>query len=420
MYRNKPVIALWFAHAYVLLTAALLLSIIVGDVWVAFNSICTILLTLTWIAEGGFREKWDRLKRTHIVYFVAFFFLLYFTSFLTSANKQEAFSMLQREFILVFIFFSKKPFSRLQIVYLLKGFVYATLVYMSVALILAMVQYFRLHDASVFVYHALAGQVGSTAIFTSMLCVVAVAVLLFLPMRAWPKLVLYVCYSIFILLLASRMFLFIHLLISGMHAFTLLKPRLKLVAAGGIVVFLALLIFTQNPVRKRFQDMMHFQSAYLTQKDFNQGMYFDGLSLRVLYIRYSFEIIQEHHRFLAGVGSGDAAQLLRDKIHAYHMYDGDGSNGSSGGYLQYSFHDAYLESFVAFGIIGVIALLLLYGYIGYYGIIRNVSLLRDLCVIIVCCSFTDVIVINNQCDLALVLTICYLGFIYKQDDAPAV
>lgn len=417
MPRDK-MIALYFERIYAVLTAALLLSTVVGDTWVAFNSICTILLILTWIVEGGFREKWQRLKSTPIVYSVAFFFLLYLTSFLTSVNKQETFSMVQREFLLAFIFFSKKPFSPLQVASLLKGFVYATLAYMSVALTLAIVQYLQLHDSSVFVYHALAGQVHSTAIFASMLCVVAVAVLLFLPLRTWPKMLLYACFSVFILLLASRMFLFIHLFISGVHAFTLLRPRLKLVAAGGMLILLAALIFTPNPIRTRFQDMARFQAGYLTQKDFNQGMYFDGLSLRVLYIRYSFEIMQEHHRYLVGVGSGDAAQLLRDKIRAYHMYDGDGSNGSGGGYLQYSFHDAYLESFVAFGIIGIIALVLLYGYIGYYGITRNISLLRDLCIIIVCCSFTDVIVINNQCDLALVLTICYLGFIYKQDAQP--
>lgn len=415
MHRNKLLTALRFEHIYVVLTAALLLSTILGDAWVAFNSICTILLTLAWIVEGGFREKWQRLKSTPIVYFVACFFLLYLTSFLTSANKQEAFSMLQREFILAFIFFSRKPFSPTQVTGLLKGFVYATLAYMGVALLLATVQYFRLHDASVFIYHALAGQVGSTAIFSSMLCVIGVAVLLFLPMPPGRRLLLYACFSIFILLLASRMFLFIHLVISGVHAFTLLRPRWKLVAAGTMLVLLSLITLVPNPIRTRFQDMARFQADYLTRKDFNQGMYFDGLSLRVLYIRYSFEIMQEHHRYLVGVGSGDAARLLRDKIRAYHMYDGDGSDGSGGGYLQYSFHDAYLESFVAFGIIGVVALVLLYGYIGYYGITRKVSLLRDLCIIIVCCSFTDVIVINNQCDLALVLTICYLGFIYKQD-----
>ncbi|PUZ22974.1 hypothetical protein DCC81_21415 [Chitinophaga parva] len=415
MHRNELPTALYFERIYVVLTAALLLSTVVGDTWVAFNSICTILLTLTWLVEGGFRQKWQRLKSVHIVYFVAFFFLLYLTSFLTSANKREAFSMLQREFILAFIFFSKKPFSPVQVAGLLKGFVYAALVYMGAALLLATVQYFRLHDTGVFIYHALAGQVGSTAIFSSMLCVVAVAVLLFLPMSPGRKLLLYICFSIFILLLASRMFLFIHLVISGVHAFTLLKLRWKLVAVGALVALLLPVALVPNPVRARFQDMTRFQAGYLTQKDFNQGMYFDGLSLRVLYIRYSFEIMQEHHRYLVGVGSGDAAQLLRDKIRAYHMYDGDGSDGSGGGYLQYSFHDAYLESFVAFGIIGVVALVLLYGYIGYYGITRKVSLLRDLCIIIVCASFTDVIVINNQCDLALVLTICYLGFIYKQD-----
>ncbi|SFF06689.1 O-antigen ligase [Chitinophaga sp. CF118] len=405
-----------FNKLYLIFTGLLLISAILGGRFGSINSISTIALLVVWIAEGDFSTKWKRLKGSPLVYFTTFYFLLYVLSIWISKDKNQAFNLVQREFVIPIIFASKKTFKKEHIYFLLKLFVYGTFVWMSLASILAMKQYFTSGDASVFLYHALAYNVESSAIFASMLCVISVAVILFVPASARWKIVMYVFFTIWLLLLSSRMFLFIHLVISAVNLFTYLPRKYRAIPVGGIFAIVALLTFTNNPVKSRFQELELFHTSYLTQPTFNEGIYFDGLSLRLIYIRFSSEIMREHNSYLLGVGTGDAANLLRDKIRAYHMHIGDGSNSEKGGYLQYSFHNVYLESFVSFGIIGLLAVLMLYGYIGYAGIKNRMALLRDMCIIIFLSSFTDVIVINDQCDLSLILTVCCLSITLIQTD----
>ncbi|GAA3932169.1 O-antigen ligase family protein [Chitinophaga oryziterrae] len=398
-----------FNKLYLILTGLLLVSAILGGRFTAFNSISTIGLLLVWIAEGDFSTKWERLKSSPLVYLTTFYFLLYVLSIWISKDKDHALSLVQREFVIVFIFSSKNPFKKEHIYFLLKIFVYGTFFWMSLASILAMKQYLFSGDPSVFLYHTLAYNIESTAIYASLLCVISVAVVLFVPASARWKIILYVFFTIWLLLLSSRMFLFIHLVISVVNLFTYLPAKYRVIPAGGIIAIVALLFFTNNPIKSRFQDLELFKTSYLTQPTFNEATYFDGLSLRLVYIRFSCEIMREHNGYLLGVGSGDAATLLREKILSYHMFTGDNSISGKGGYLQYSFHNIYLESFVSFGIIGLLTLLMLYGYIGYTGIKNRMALLRDIFIIIFFSSFTDVIIMHDQCDLSLILTLCCLS-----------
>ncbi|MGF7230665.1 hypothetical protein, partial [Arachidicoccus sp.] len=118
-------------------------------------------------------------------------------------------------------------------------------------------------------------------------------------------------------------------------------------------------------------------------------------------------IMREHHQYFLGVGSGDAAKLLRDKIRQYDMNTGDGSVNNSG-YLRYSFHDVYSEAFVSLGLLGLATIVALYAYIGFLGIENKISLLKNIFITVSLSSFTDVIVINNQNDNSLILTIVCL------------
>jgi hypothetical protein len=398
-----------FNKLYVILTGLLLISAILGGRFTAINSISTIALLLVWIAEGDFSTKWKRLKSSPLVYLTTFYFLLYVLSVWVSKDKEHAFSLVQREFIIAFIFSSKKLFKKDHIYILLKIFMYGTFIWMSLASILAMKQYLLSGDPSVFLYHALAYNIESTAIYASLLCVISVAIILFVPASSRWKIILYTFFTIWLLLLSSRMFLFIHLVITAVNLFTYLPAKYRLIPVGGMITIVALLSFTNNPIKSRFRELELFQTSYLTQPKFNEATYFDGLSLRLIYIRFSCEIVREHNSYLLGVGTGDAATLLQEKIRSYHMFTGDDSVSGKGGYLQYSFHNIYLESFVSLGIIGLMTLLMLYGYIGYAGIKYRMALLRDLFIIIFFSSFTDVIIMHDQCDLSLILTLCCLS-----------
>lgn len=95
------------------------------------------------------------------------------------------------------------------------------------------------------------------------------------------------------------------------------------------------------------------------------------------------------------------------------MNTGNGTPENDG-YLKYSFHDLYLECLVSFGIMGLCVLLIYYGYIGYYGIKHNIPALRDVFILLVISSLSDVIAIDAQCDLSLVLIVVYLLIQYDE------
>lgn len=57
-----------------------------------------------------------------------------------------------------------------------------------------------------------------------------------------------------------------------------------------------------------------------------------------------------------GVSPGDNQQYLNDKIKAYHLYTGDPSKGTTG-YLNYEYHNQYMETLVGCGLIGLSILL---------------------------------------------------------------
>lgn len=396
---------------YLLFTGLLLTSGILGGHFSGINSISMMVLFLLWIVEGKFSTKWERIKSNHLLWCTSLFFLLYAISMIVSANHGRAAELLLRElplFILPLIYITKNPFTKEAIYGMLRWLVYAATIWMSVATIMALRQYTITGDPSVMVYHALAGNIGSTAIYASMVCIICVAVILFMPTNSRWKTIFYCLFTIWLILLASRMFLFILLLLSVINLLVLLPGKFRIWMTGGLILVIALFSLTNNPVKTRFLDLEKFHSDYLTRPRFATDIYFDGLSLRLIYIRYSLEIMHEHHSYLTGVGTGNAAEMLREKIRAYDMSIGDGSNTERGGYLQYSFHNVYLESFVALGIPGLLSILLLYGYIFWTGIRKRISLLRDLAIIMILSSTTDVIVVNEQCDVSLLFVICCL------------
>jgi O-antigen ligase len=131
------------------------------------------------------------------------------------------------------------------------------------------------------------------------------------------------------------------------------KILLPVVAGLGIIV--AILVATNNPVKKRFSDITNGTTTLFQQQKFNAGVYFNGLQFRLLTWRFTSEILNEQEAWLLGVSAGDGQAFLRKKYIETNMYTGDGSN--SGGYLLYNCHNIYLQTTLESGIIGLISLL---------------------------------------------------------------
>ena len=397
----------FYKKLYFIITLLLMVSSVIGRAFSLLNSIAIIALLITWLSEGALRLKIAGVLRQPLFLILLAFYLCYLSGLFHSENSNQSLFVAQRELpllIIPLVLLSKPRFSTAELASIYTYFISAAFIWMLAATIIAANSYFHTGESGVFFYHQFVAPIGSTAIYSSMVCILVLIVLEKTNLTATWKYVFYGAFTGWLLLLSSKMFLLIYLVLLLIYIFYHIVRRYRLLTALTCLSVFIGLCLASKPLQRRFVDLAHFKSAYLTEATFNPQLYFDGLSLRLVYIRFSLEILQEQGSFLLGVGTGDSGDLLKDKIRQYHMYTGQGLH-SNGGYLRYSFHNVYLETLVSMGLFGLAINLLFLGYILYEGIRRKKPLILSLAVVMSLSSLTDVIVLNSQFDVTMLMVI---------------
>jgi hypothetical protein len=371
------------------------------------NSISIMLLLTLWLLEGNWKEKGASLLREPFFLLNAALFLLFLISYVRSENKDIARFFIEKNLsliILPLIFCSGDRFSVREINNIFKAFITCIFLMMFLATILAAWQFILTGNSHVFFYHTLAHHVGLSAITASLLCCISLALLFHLPEKKKLKTCVAAIFSLWLLLLSSRLFIATGLLLLFCNIFYYLNLRNKIIAAALGLSLVTLLGVTHNPIRSRFQDLGQFPLNHLNDTVFSKADYFDGLSLRLLYFRFSAAIMQENGNYLWGTGTGDAENLLKEKIIAHDMYTGNGTTDTEG-YLQYSFHNEYLQKLVQLGITGLGLFLAVIVYCWHLAFRYRSKLLSNL-LIIFCLSFCTDTLTETQLGL-----VSYLSFL---------
>lgn len=372
------------------------------------NSLCIIALFAVWLAEAGFGRKFRILIREPFFILNAVLFCFYLLGIYLSEDTKTARFFVEKNLSLVvlpMVLLSMKGMSREKFFTLGKIFVAGTVVLMLLSTSMALGHWFRSHQVAVLFYHKLAGNVGLSAIIASLLCVVSLAILFELP-NSRLKWIVVVLLSFWLILLSSKLFL---LMLGVMLLFNVLRyigTKARIIIASALLILTGTIAFTQNPVSRRFQDMGKFNAAYLTATKYNPGMYFDGLSMRLIYIRFGIEIFNENGNYLLGVGTGDAENLLKDKIRAYDMYLGDGIKNKEG-YLKYGYHNQWLQKLLQLGLLGFVVFMAVIIYCYSMAIRYRNRFLLNLMLIFTLTFFTDTL-LEHQVGLVIFLTfICF-------------
>lgn len=373
------------------------------------NSLCIIALLLVWLLEGRLVSKFRQLVKEPFFLLSMLLFSLYLVSIAVSDNKATARFFVEKNLSLVvlpMVLLSMQRFSRESIAALGKVLIAGTVLWMTAATLIAVKNYIQVHDSAVFFYHKLSDPVGMSAIVASLFCILSLAWLFHLPRGKW-KIVVGILLTGWLLLLTSKLFLVVLFLMLVLNLADRYTVRTKALAGSILLVIVALLVVVPNPVRKRFGDMGKFQQYYLTAPDFNEGIYFDGLSLRLVFIRFGLEIMNEEKSYVWGTGTGDAEALLKQKIKAYHMYQGDGAKDKEG-YLQYGYHNEFLQKYVQLGITGLLVFIAWLVYCYYMALRYRHGLLLNLLLVFTFTSFTDTL-LEQQVGLVLFLTFSCLA-----------
>jgi O-antigen ligase len=379
------------------------------------NSLCFLLFTLAWLAEGKFKSKWALLKIDKLFIAYSLYFLIQFTGMGQSENIYSGWKGVEDKlaFLLLPLVFCSTPFldttGRRKIMLVLCGAVTVAGIY---CLIMAAIHYFNTGDTSFFFYHPLVSVISQHAVYFSVYTFIAVVFLISernsVPSFAKKK-ALYIAWLIFLffllVLLSSKMVLLVTIFFLITLFFRMGNKKISRwqAIAGGLSAILVIvaIVGTNNPVKRRFTDLKG--NIELLQRDkYNAGDYFNGWQFRLLLWRVTYEILRERNAWLIGVGSPDAQVILEDKYVNLGLYSGDRTPGNNG-YLQYNCHNQFLQTFLQSGILGLLFLLGWCGMLLKKALAIKEPVLSWSLVIIICFFF-----IESVCERQFGVILCTL------------
>jgi O-antigen ligase len=341
-----------------------------------YTAICVWLLAIAWLLRADYRGTWQRLKSIRGLWPFILYFLLYALSYTYSDDKaQSAFDITQKlSFVLLPLLLgagaviSRRGWERILLCFSL-GISVAALFFMSRGLLL----WQQSGDDECLFYHQLVAGSDANAVYMAWYTLFSLSALLIhrwtAYFRRWPgallKWLMVALQLAFFILLSSRTMLVL-LCVIVLPVYLLRVARRFRWSALRILAALALaaaaitaIVKTDNPVRQRFQDVMHndmqhaFQSYY---PDSNQQ--FTNLTLRVFVWRVGLENIEAHHLWWRGAGNGDVHVLQNERIASYGFRMKSETHHPAA-MRDVDLHNMYLQTVMAIGIPGLVCLLVL-------------------------------------------------------------
>jgi O-antigen ligase len=203
----------------------------------------------------------------------------------------------------------------------------------------------------VFFYHALTAILGINAVYYSAYILMALVFLLSgaVPVGRWRAL-LTGFFTAMMILLASKLLLVVLVVVFAAYLWRYRNsiPRSRVQGLVSLVVMvLGMLAFTNNPVVGRYKAIL--------PEDQSAAAGFNGISLRLFIWRSAKEILTREHAWLCGISAGDG----QDRLNQCYL-----DTGMSVGYLDYNFHNEYVEVLVDDGVAGLMVFFVVLGVLG--------------------------------------------------------
>jgi len=332
------------------------------------NGVFLFLIFLNWILEADFKRKFKVVFGFNFFILFFLFYIWYLFQLLFTTNLSEGWFAIEKKssfLIIPIIILSKKDLFNSLSNKFFDCFSYSTVVATIICLFTALFYYLRDGLTIHFFYHEFANYVSQSAIYLSLLCLLA---LLNLSLRKYESvslegvinLISITILSISIVLLSSKS----HILIEVILLPVLLYIRFNRskVALFTVIFLLAIIaavfVFTSNSIKDRFIDIKIGNLKQIESPKFSDSIYFDGLSFRILMLKFGKEIILENNCFLFGVSPGNSQEILNRKMLEYNLYSGS-KDGNNKGYLNYNYHNQFAETFIATGFLGFLLLFVL-------------------------------------------------------------
>ncbi len=339
----------------------LLIAVMVTLPWsLRINAFLLGLWFLNWLIEGQWRNKFSNPPGLFRMASWAFFLLLALRC-LGEADPALAFKVTERKaaFLLIPLLSMgsrnrKESANKNAALY----FNLSMILFFTYCLSEAISELWISGDSSVFFYHRLVAPLDQHAVYISALCLLnLITVRRYVPGKVW--LFLHLIFFVFLLLLSSKLMMALYGLYTLYQLLAYMgKGSLRRVYLWIPVAVTLLVLTIPNPLRTRYLDISPERLQYITQEHIGQEVYLDGLSLRLLQLRFAAEILNDEQAWLYGVGQLNTQQLLDESYRSVDLYTPDSPEDN--GYLGYNFHNQFAESIVQGGIPVFLALCLVF------------------------------------------------------------
>ncbi len=212
-----------------------------------------------------------------------------------------------------------------------------------------------------FFYHQLGSPIPNfSAIYQSWYALVALAGIHYLQNKPLPWVIapsalrwgLAASLALSIVLWSSKLFIVLTIIYLVMVLARRLRGRSAWVWAAALAILIFGVAASEIP-RTRFQQILDSEFAILEQDQYRWDTPFNGLTLRLVFWKFGWEILNEEQAFFSGVGPGDAQNLMNATLREHQMYLGNPELGDRG-YWDHNFHNQYVELAVQTGFVGVL------------------------------------------------------------------
>ena len=330
---------------------------------IILNSTLIILCIALLIFQGSLIKAVQNASKNLYVILLWLLFLLYIISAFFSKNQHEGFAIIERKasFIILPLLIFAFPVSISEIKKICKLFVLGVILAFIICIGYAFYQVlFNSRELALFFYQKLTTVLSMNAVYMASYCIIALHIVLYFSKEYHIVLVLIVSVLliIFCVLLNSKMMLVC--LCLGLIIFAFKKlSRLKALLTSSIILASMFFIGVGVPkVKERITLEVNSNMSVIKQDTFRYDTPFTGTSLRLVFWRFSKEIIKENNGWLMGAHTGDFQDLLNEKYKRNGIYTGNLELKDTG-YLGYGPHNQYIEVLLSLGIIGLIIFLIL-------------------------------------------------------------
>lgn len=256
--------------------------------------------------------------------------------------------------------------------------------YAFYGLVIALINSIKQKDIKYIFYHNLSFNVGDlNAIYLSVFVAFSMIFYAFKKRKTMlDKFSLGFLY-LFLVLLSSKMIISISSIILLIYFLKTIKFKnfnYKYIVL--VFSFLIVFILASTNLFKRFEvelEKTKIQEV-LTKKDFGHAYLWTGAGLRAFQTKAFIETLSENKKVLLGFGLNNSQESLNNKYKEYNLYPG---------FLNYNYHNQYIQIFAELGIVGLSLLLIVFFFLFRQSIIYKDYFLLCFIILILVVSFTE-------------------------------